>query len=184
MNNNLENKKEEIKENVPFSSGEKGFAVFWLLFGGFFLWRSLLLYQEHPGLSSCAALPLFCSGVIVLCALIILVSDRKAKTPNSGKSLSVQLKQTLKNIFPSDIMVTIVLILLYCIALYMGLGFYVATPIFLWISMCWFMRNKFMINGFDKSAFAKIAVKNLIWTVICILFILVLFTYLFSVVLP
>ena len=178
------NEPAESKQQVPFSAGEKGFAVFWLLFGLFFLWQSLKLYEKNPGLSSCAAVPLFCSGVIVLCALIIMLNDRKAKTPNSGQPIGVMVKQTLQNIFPIDITVMIIMILLYCIALYVGLGFYVATPIFLWVGMCWFMRSRFYAGSFDKAAFLKVAVKNLIWTVICILFILVMFTYLFSVVLP
>ena len=175
----------EAASQVPFQAGEKGFAVFWLIFGLFFLWQSIELYGKHPGLDSCAAVPLFCSGVIVVCSLIIMITDRKFKTPNTGKGVGVQVKQTLGNMFPIDIAVMIALILLYCIALYIKLGFYVATPVFLWIGMVWFMRSKFLVEGkIDKSAFVRIAVKNLIWTGICILFILVMFTYLFSVVLP
>lgn len=167
-----------------FQAGEKGFAVFWLLFGLFFLYQSLKLYEKTPGISSAAAVPLFCSGVIVLCAIVIILSDRKAVTPNSGKPIGTQFRQTLKNIFPTDISVMILLILLYCIGLYIKLGFYVCTPVFLWVGMMWFMRKKFVADGFDKKAFVKCCVSNLIWTAICIAFILVMFSYLFRVVLP
>lgn len=54
-------------EEKPFRSGEKGFAVFWLLFGGYFFYQSMKLYQKYPGLDSCAAVPLFVTGVIVVC---------------------------------------------------------------------------------------------------------------------
>ena len=52
--------------------------------------------------------------------------------------------------------------------------------------MSWYMRKGFYSrqNGFDKKAFLKIAAKNLLWTAISILFILVVFTFLFNVVLP
>ena len=33
-------------EEKPFRSGEKGFAVFWLLFGGYFFYQSMKLYQK------------------------------------------------------------------------------------------------------------------------------------------
>ena len=74
----LEKKRSETPQQAeaPFKSGEKGFAVFWLLFGGFFFAQSLQLYQKHPGLDSCAALPLFVTGVIVLCSIINLIGDR------------------------------------------------------------------------------------------------------------
>lgn len=49
-------------EEKPFRSGEKGFAVFWLLFGSFFFYQSMKLYQEHPGLDSCCGSSAFCNG--------------------------------------------------------------------------------------------------------------------------
>lgn len=177
--------KEQKEEQKPFRSGEKGFAIFWLLFGGFFFYQSVLLYQKHPGLDSCAAIPLFVTGVVVVCSLIILLIDRKAPSESSGKPVGEVVKNTLHTMFPIDVVVTMVMILLYCIALYAGLGFYPSTCIFLWFAMTWFMRKQYRAaNGFDGKAFVKVALKNVLWTAVCVLFILIVFTYLFKVVLP
>ena len=95
-------------------------------------------------------------------------------------------RQTLLVMFPTDVVSMMVLLLLYCLALNAKLGFYPTTVVFLWVSMSWYMRKGFYSrqNGFDKKAFLKIAAKNLLWTAISILFILVVFTFLFNVVLP
>lgn len=177
--------REPQEEQKPFRSGEKGFAIFWLLFGGFFFYQSVLLYQKHPGLDSCAAIPLFVTGVVVVCSLIILFIDRKAPSESTGKPAGAVLKNTLYTMFPIDVVVTMVLILLYCVALNVGLGFYLSTCIFLWVAMTWFMRKQYrMEKVIDGKALVKVALKNVLWTGVCILFILVVFTYLFKVVLP
>lgn len=184
----LEKKRSETPQQAeaPFKSGEKGFAVFWLLFGGFFFTQSLQLYQKHPGLDSCAALPLFVTGVIVLCSIINLIGDRAKPSDSQGRSPSQVVRQTLQVMFPADVVSMMALLLLYCLALNAKLGFYPTTVVFLWVSMSWYMRKGFYSrqNGFDKKAFLKIAAKNLLWTAISILFILVVFTFLFNVVLP
>lgn len=175
----------QTDDQKPFLSGEKGFAVFWLLFGLFFFWQSVLLYQEHPGIDSCASIPLFVSGAIVVCALIILFIDRNAPSKSHGKPVKEVIQDSLITMFPLDIVVALVMMLIYCIALNMGLGFYPSTFCFLWILMTWFMRNQYIRNRqFDGKIFGKIAIKNILWTAICLIFILLVFTYLFSVVLP
>ena len=58
----------------------------------------------------------------------------------------------------------------YCIALNLKVGFYIATPVFLWVSMCYLMRKDY--------------VKNILWTALCMAFILVVFRFIFSVMLP
>lgn len=176
---------ENQEDKKPFLSGEKGFAVFWLIFGLFFFYQSVLLYQKKPGLDSCAAIPLFVTGVVVVCSLIILFIDRKAPSQSSGKPLGVVVKNTLQTMFPLDVLVTMILILLYCIALYIELGFYPSTAVFLWIAMNWFMRKDFIDDKkIDGKRFVKVALKNVMWTAVCLLFILLVFSYLFKVVLP
>lgn len=160
----------EENKQKPFVPGEKGFAVFLLLFGAFFLWQSIVLYSEHPGAESAGAVPMFVSALIVIFAICIIVSDWKAESMNKGLSLGEQVKQTLGYIFPKDVLVELGLILLYCIGLNFGLGFYIMTPLFLWISMCYLMRKDY--------------VKNLLWTALCMAFIIVVFRFIFSVVLP
>jgi len=160
----------EEKKQAPFVPGEKGFAVFLLLFGAFFLWQSVLLYGEHPGADSAGAVPLFVSALIVILAIAIIATDRKAPSVNKGQTVGVIIKNTLGYMFQKDVLVEMGLILAYCVALNFGLGFYIATPVFLWVSMCYLMRKDY--------------VKNLLWTALCMAFIVVVFRFIFSVVLP
>ena len=160
----------EEKKQKPFAPGEKGFAVFLLLFGAFFFWQSLKLYQAKPGIEGPGAMPLFISALIVIFSLCIIISDRKAPSENHGLSLGEQVKKTLGFIFQKDVLVEMLLILAYCVALNLKVGFYIATPVFLWVSMCYLMRKDY--------------VKNLLWTALSTAFILVVFRFIFSVMLP
>lgn len=167
--------KKSIANNVPetgakFQPGEKGFAVFLFLFGCFFFYQSFLMYQKSPGASSYAAVPLFVSLLIVIFSALIFIFDFHAESANHGLSISEKLRKSLKYILPKDILVMIGLILLYSIALKYNIGFYVVTPIFLWISMSYLMR--------------KNLIKNVLWTMLSLLFIFVVFSFAFRVVLP
>lgn len=160
----------EEKKQKPFAPGEKGFAFALLIFGAFFLWQSWKLYQAHPGADAAGAMPLFVSALIVIFSICIIVSDWKAPSVNHGLSFGEQAKKTLGYIFQIDVLVEMGLILAYCFALNFGLGFYIATPVFLWVSMCYLMRKDY--------------VKNLLWTALCMAFIIIVFRFIFSVVLP
>ena len=51
--------------------------------------------------------------------------------------------------------------------------------------MTWFMRKNYLAAGrIDQKVLVRTAGKNLIWTALAIIFILIVFTYLFKVVLP
>ncbi|MBQ9595318.1 MAG: tripartite tricarboxylate transporter TctB family protein, partial [Synergistaceae bacterium] len=69
-----------------------------------------------------------------------------------------------------NVLIMLVLIVAYCVALLEGVSFYIATPAFLYISMCYLMRRDFL--------------KNIIWTGIVMAFIVLVFRVLFSVVFP
>lgn len=157
-------------EQPAFQSGEKGFAVVLLLIGLFFTWQSVLLYRDAPGASSYGAVPLFCSCLIDLFSIILLITDRKKPSASTGLSPLAAIKAAVKHLFSLDILVMSGLVLLYCVCLYLGLGFMVATPVFLWASMTFLSRGSY--------------VKNLLWTALCMLFIYLIFRVLFSVVLP
>ena len=159
---------EEKKET--FKSGEKGFAVFWLLIGAFFFYQSWLMYRESPSAESHGAVPLFVSGLIVVFSIIILVIDRNKVSENHGRSVGAMLKDTLEKTLPKDIVITLLMLLFYCIGLLEGLGFYIATPVFLWAAMSYLMRKDYL--------------KNLLWTALCVGFIFAVFSTLFKVVLP
>ena len=160
----------ENKKQKPFAPGEKGFAFGLLLFGAFFFWQSLKLYQAKPGIEGPGAMPLFISALIIIFSLCIIISDWKAPSENHGLSFGEQAKKTLGFIFQKDVLVQMILILAYCVALNLKVGFYIATPVFLWISMCYLMRKDY--------------VKNLLWTALCMAFIIVVFRFIFSVMLP
>ncbi|MET0015693.1 tripartite tricarboxylate transporter TctB family protein [Oscillibacter sp.] len=173
------------KKPVPFQAGEKGFAVFWLLFGGFFFYQSILLCRAHPGLNSCAAIPLFVTGSIVLCAITLLLIDRKAPSVTHGVHKGKTIRMALDTMFPVNVLALLALIILYCLALYFKLGFYLSTGLFLWCGMTFYMRSQYHVNGVPNTAtLGKVMLKNLLWTGLSLLFILAVFTYLFHVVLP
>ena len=160
----------EEKKEAPFQPGEKGFAVFLLILGAYFFYESIKLYQASPGASSYGAVPLFVSALIIIFSIAIIISDWKKDSLNHGISKGEMVKKTLNYIFTKDVLVIFILIVLYCVALYLDLGFNIATPIFLWCGMSYLMRKNY--------------IKNLLWTALCMAFILLVFSLLFSVVLP
>ena len=157
-------------EKPEFQPGEKGFAVFLLLIGQFFTWQSLLLYQKAPGASGSGAIPLFCSVVIDLLAIVILIADRKKQSVSSGKPFGQAVKNAFRYLANRDVVVMAALVLVYCVILYLGVGFMIVTPVFLWVGMTYLSRGNYG--------------KNIIWTALCMLFIYLVFRVLFSVVLP
>jgi hypothetical protein len=108
--------------------------------------------------------------MITVFALAILLTNLKKHTPLHGLALGQKLKTAFRTILPGDVLVIVGLGVAYCLALYLDAGFMIATPIFLWCTMSFLSRGKF--------------VKNLLWTALCMLFIYLVFRVLFSVVLP
>lgn len=161
---------QKIEKEEQFKPGEKGFAVFLLLFGLYFFYGSINLYKNDPKPSSYGAVPLFVSAVIVIFSLAVIISDRNKRTETQGMSNGKKIGATLAYIFPQDVLVIIILMILYCIGLFVNTGFFIATPIFLWVGMCYLMRKNYL--------------KNMIWTGLSMAFILLVFTYIFKVVLP
>lgn len=164
-------KSEKVSGNEEkFKPGEKGFAVFLLLFGLYFFYGSINLYKNDPKPSSYGAVPLFVSAVIIIFSLAVIISDRNIKSETDGMNINKKFAKTLAYIFPKDVLVIMILMVLYCIGLFVGMGFFVATPIFLWVGMCYLMRKNYL--------------KNMIWTGLSMAFILIIFTHIFKVVLP
>ena len=153
--------------------GEKVFAVVLFALGLVALFLSLKLWfkMPQPRVSSAAALPLMASGVWVLLALITMLQDFKLLSPLSGiASVSEKIKKGLQFAFPTEMLVVMGGILIYCLLLGLGVSFYIATPLFLYGCMCYLMRGNF--------------VKNILWTAIVMAFIILVFRMLFSVVFP
>lgn len=161
---------EDIKNSSEFHPGEKGFPVFLFLVGAFFAYQAILMYQKAPGASSYAAVPLFVSFLIMIFSGLIIIFDIKSDTENANVPFLQKITKSLTYMFPKDVMIMMLLILSYCIALLVDVGFYIVTPVFLWLSMNYLMRKHF--------------VKNILWTGLSLIFIFVVFSFAFKVVLP
>lgn len=162
-----------VAQEYPLHEGEKAFQVILFLTGllAFGLSFNLLGEVTGPKISSAAALPLFVSGSWTLLALQVIWENRNLKTPLSdSKDSSKNIKIALNYAMPKDTLVLIGCIIGYCVLLYAGLNFYIATAIFLWGGMCYLHRAS--------------VVKNGLYTVMILAFIYGVFELLFGVVFP
>lgn len=172
----VENNSREMNEasinnkTQKYHPGEKGFAVFLFAFGLFFFYQSSLMYQKKPGAASYAAVPLFVSLLIIVFSVLIFIFDLKKESVNQGLSIGEKIKNTLLYVFQKDVLVVMIFILIYCIALIKGIGFYIITPFFLWSSMSYLMRKNYLYN--------------ILWTILSLLFIYLMFSFAFNVVMP
>ena len=149
--------------------GEKGFSIILLIIGVLALIESIRMYIKEPTSSSFGALPLFLSSVIVIFMLkIIFIEERSnGKDKVSFKDFLVEIK---KYAFPKDIVMIFILLVLYCLLLVMGVGFEISSTLFLMVSMTYLMRGQ--------------TFKNVIYTGIIMIFILLVFRTIFQVILP
>jgi len=160
---------EEYKTSLR--PGEKGFTVFLMVLGLFFTYHAILMFIKSPGAASYAAVPLFVSVLVVIFTSVIFISDFKKKTHNTENMGVIAIfKNAISYMFPKDVLVIMLFILLYCIGIYWGLGFYIVTPIFLWCCMSYLM--------------AKNYIHNILWTALSLAFIFLMFSTIFKVVLP
>ncbi len=151
--------------------GERGFAIILLIVGGLALIESIKMFMKEPTSSSFGALPLFLSSVIVIFMLeIILFEDRENETDNKGSNFKELLDSILTFIFPKDIVVVLLFLIMYCLLLVFGLGFEISSTIFLIVAMTYLMRGQIF--------------KNIIFTGLSMAFILIVFKTIFQVILP
>ena len=162
-----------VASDVQLHEGEKGFQIILFLTGLIAFGLSLNLLGEITGhkISSAAALPLFVSGSWTILALQIIWENRKLKTPLSDShDTNKNFKTAINYAMPMDTMVLIGCIIGYCVLLYAGLNFYIATAIFLFGGMCYLHRGYM--------------VRNALYTVMILAFIFGVFEMLFGVVFP
>ncbi|MBQ3456399.1 MAG: tripartite tricarboxylate transporter TctB family protein [Synergistaceae bacterium] len=164
-----------VKEH-PLEAGEKVFSFILLIVGvialklSVDLWFSISL-RRGPRIASAAAVPVFVSALWVIMSLWTVIENFKLSTPLSKvKGMGEKIMKALAYALPLNVLIMLVLIVAYCVALVEGVSFYIATPAFLYISMCYLMRKDY--------------VKNILWTGIVMAFIVVVFRLLFSVVFP
>lgn len=170
---NEQTKAPEQESKPVLEAGEKVFSLALLVVGLIALGLSLELWSRmsEPKIASAAALPLFVSILWVLMALITVLENIKLKSPLSGiKNLGEKAWKGLQYAFPMDVLVMLLAIVAYCVALVIGVNFYVSTSIFLYGTMCYLLRKGFL--------------KNILWTALVMAFIVLVFRMLFGVVFP
>jgi len=153
--------------------GERAFSIFLMLVSAITFFDNLTMFRKDPTASSAGAMPVFLSALIFILALTIFVKDLKALEPPKYGSLRKAADAVFQTLLTKDIIVIILLILIYCIALYMGLGFVISTSLFLFVSMI-------CLGGKTK----KDIIRNAMATAICMMFIMIVFSTLFKIVLP
>lgn len=159
--------------SADLQAGEKVFTIALFLAGLLFFIQSLIMWgkMSQPRIASAAALPLFVSGVWTVLSLVTVVENIRKTTPGSkagspGKAARIGFKFA----FPTEVLAMLGFIVAYCVTLLLGMSFYIVTPLFLWGSMAYLMRKDY--------------VKNILWTVLCMAFIILVFRMLFGVILP
>lgn len=165
---------QQSQESKPIlEAGEKvfTFALFGVGLLAFGLALNLWMQMDAPRIASAGALPLFVTSLWVILSFLAIIENRKLTSPLSGlKDWKEKVHKGLQYAFPLDVVVMLAAIFAYCAALYFGLSFYIATPLFLYGSMCYLSKKGFL--------------KNLIWTAIIMAFIILVFRMLFGVVFP
>lgn len=151
--------------------GEKGFSIIILLLGIGFLFESIKMFIKDPTSASFGALPLFLSVLIVICMLkVIIFEDRNRETEGSAMNITEKIKNVLNYVLRKDIFFMFLLIMAYCLALFYKLGFQISTGIFLFVSMTYLIGKDYL--------------KNFVYTLVSLGFILVIFKTVFQVILP
>lgn len=159
------------KDNVTTKPGEKGFSLIMLVIGILFLIESIRMFMEEPTSSSYGALPLFLSfSIVILMLKIILVEYRNNGTNKDKVSLIDSIISVKNYAFTKDIVFEFIFMVAYCILLILGLGFEISSSLFLLVSMTYLMRGQLL--------------KNSIYTLITMAFILIVFKTVFQVILP
>ncbi|MBO4914884.1 MAG: tripartite tricarboxylate transporter TctB family protein [Oscillospiraceae bacterium] len=147
-------------------AAERGFALALLLLGAAAFGMSLELWHSTPPprASSAAALPLIVTALWTLAALLNLVGIFRSAWGGG----SAHFIDALRFAIPPRLALTLLAVAAYCALLLLGVSFYLATPLFLFGTMCFLCRGDY--------------VKNLIRTAVVTGFIVLVFRVLFGVV--
>lgn len=145
-------------------------SLLFVLFGGVFLWQSILLYKKDSSITGAAMFPLAIS--ILLLILTVIDFAQKMRVPSELDALGVKDKiiQTILYLFPKDSLVFLLFSIAFYVAMVFGVPFLIAATVFLLASMCYLIPHEIK--------------KNLIFTVIIIAVIYLIFTVVFKVSLP
>ena len=150
--------------------GEKGFPVVLLLLGVFVTKESVGMYREAPQLQGYGTVPLICGILLIVFSVFIIINNFRMESEIKGLPFKEKAEKVIHHLFSRDVLVMLVLILIYCLLLNFGLPFIISSPLFLWVSMTYLRRGGY--------------VRNIIYTAIIMVFVIVVFNVAFHVVLP
>ena len=128
------------------------------------------MYRQDPQLQGYGTVPLICGVLIMILSAGIFLNGLRVKSDISGLSAKEKAAKTVQHLFSRDVMVMLFMIIAYCVLLAVNVPFIIASPVFLWGSMTYLSRGGW--------------IKNIIYTVIIMVFVILVFNVGFNVVLP
>ena len=128
-----------MKERRRLMPGESAFAWLALAFGLFLFYESYKI-AGFSSISSAGGTPLAASGLMVLCALTIVLSNRRA-LPVDAATWREELRRFHVEILPLQPLIVYVLIILAYMLLLEPLGFNLTSLLFLFVSF-WYLHRK------------------------------------------
>ncbi len=150
--------------------GEKGFPILLLLLGIFVTKESAEMYRQAPQLQGYGTVPLICGILLIVLSVFVILNNFRLESEIKEQPVKEKAQNVIQHLFSKDVLVMLALIVAYCLLLNFGLPFIVSSPIFLWVSMTYLRRGDY--------------IKNIVFTAIIMVFVIVVFNVAFHVVLP
>jgi len=151
-------------------AGARFVPVLILLFGAGSLPEAIRLYRNDPAVNGSGIFPIVISLIMVVLSILEILKERKATSETAGLPLKQKLAKIVDYLIPKNVLFMLVLVVLYCVALGIGIGFEISTTLFLLTSMVFYIQKKLP--------------KNVAYTAITMVSLVVIFKIVFSVVLP
>jgi len=159
-------------EKSDLRPGEKVFTV--LLFSAcvFMFYRSWLLWKQFPDIDGPAMVPMMASALPALLLLFSVIGNVRMTSPLSHEKMSIPGKISIlrEYLISTNIVVSLIFIVCFCLLLSFGVPFYIVASVFLWGLMSFLAKGDYL--------------KNVLWTALCMIFVAVVFGMLFNVVMP
>lgn len=160
----------ERENEARLKAGAKFVPVATLLLGALALPEAIKLLRNDPALNGSGFFPVLICAIIMLLSIAEIAKEWKQRSESEGLPIKERIAKALRHLVPRDVLFMIVLVILYCIALGLGAGFEISTTVFLLASMVFYIRNKVL--------------KNVLYTLVTMVSIVVVFKFVFNVVLP
>jgi hypothetical protein len=160
----------EKGNEVRLKPGAKLVPVATLFVGLLSLPEAIKLLKSDSALNGSGFFPVLICAVIMLLSIVEIIKESKQRSESADRPLKERIVAAIRYLLPRDVLFMIVLVILYCVALGLGAGFAISTTVFLLASMMFYIRNKLL--------------KNVVYTAVIMVAVIVVFKMVFSVVLP